>query len=174
MHFDKNNRRIGVEISNHFAEIAHQRGLDVINNNLESISFTEQYEVVTCFAILEHLHDPLKFLNSLQSLVQPGGLLVIMIPSIYTLKAYLTRHKWHMLSPPEHLNFYSTKFLDTFLANRKFEMIKRYYSSGGMLFYKGNNNCFIKTEALLNQLLNASFLNKWPVFDHMYSYYRKK
>ena len=174
MHFKKTIRRTGVEISSHFAEIAQMRGLEIINNALENTSFKEQYEVVTCFAILEHLQEPLKFLTSLQSLVQPGGMLVIMIPSIQSVKARGLNLKWHMLSPPEHLNFFSTYFLDSFLRERQFNLTKRYYASGGMLLYRGHNHLIIKSEALFNRLLDSCFINKWPVFDHMYSYYLKK
>jgi SAM-dependent methyltransferase len=171
MHFDADIRRTGVELSSHFAGIGRQRGLTVIQDFLENIHFTEQYEVVTCFAILEHLYDPLKFLDSLQALVQPGGLLVIMIPSIETLKAACTGLNWHMFSPPEHLNFYSRNFLDTYLHGRQFKKILRYYTSGGMLMYKGPRRLIAKTEAVLNQIIDISFLRKLPVFDHMYTYY---
>lgn len=174
MHFDNNIHRIGVEISNHSAEIARKRGLTIINDALENLDITEQYEVVTCYAILEHLTDPLAFLNSLQNLVKSRGLLVIMIPSIHTLKANWLKNKWHMLIPPEHLNFFSSYFIDNYLQEKKFERVKRYYSSGGMLNYTGHNKYIMKTEALITQWMDSSFVNKLPILDHMYSYYLKK
>lgn len=174
MHFDAEINRTGVELSSHFTSIARQRGLTIIQDFLENITITGQFEVVTCYAILEHLSDPLRFLNSLQRLVQPGGLLVIMIPSIQTLKAKCYGARWHMFSPPEHLNFYSRRFLDTYLHERKFRRISRYYSTGGMLIYKGNHSIIIKTEAAINKLIDFSFLSKWPIFDHMYSYYYRE
>jgi SAM-dependent methyltransferase len=174
MHFDAGTKHTGVEASSHFADIGKQRGLNIIHDFLENITFEEQYEVVTCYAILEHLYDPHSFLNSLQKLVQPGGLLIIMIPSVQTLKARCKGLKWHMFSPPEHLNFYSRRFIDTYLHTNNFERIKRYYTTGGMHTYKGSVSIIIKMEAAINALLDFSFLSKWPIFDHMYSYYRRK
>ena len=174
MHFAGETKCTGVEISSRYAQIASQRGLEIINDALENISFTRQYEVVTCFAILEHLRDPLKFISSLQNIVIPGGLLIIMIPSIQTIKAKYCRSKWHMLSPPEHLNFFSKNFIDSYLKERQFDRIMRYYSSGGMLFYKGKCSLIIKTEALFTQFLDYSLVNRIPIFDHMYSYYLKR
>jgi SAM-dependent methyltransferase len=174
MHFDAGTKRTGIELSSHFADIGKQRGLNIIQDSLENIAFEEQYEVVSCYAILEHLYDPLKFLNSIQGLVKTDGLLVIMIPSIQTLKASFEGLKWHMFSPPEHLNFYSRNFIDTYLQKSNFKRVSRYYSAGGMLKYKGSHPLVIKTEAAINELIDFSFLSKWPIFDHMYSYYRRK
>lgn len=174
MHFGKETHRVGVEISEQYANIALKRGLEIINESLENAKFTKQYEVVSCFAILEHLQDPLKFLTSVHNLVQPGGLLIIMIPSAQTLKARYSRLNWHMLSPPEHLNFFSRYFLDNYLKESQFVKIRRNYSSGGMLMYKGKNRQIIKAEAFLNHLMDLSFIGKLPVFDHMYSYYLKR
>lgn len=174
MHFGPETHCCGVEISEQYAIIARQRGLEIINEPLENARFINQYEVVSCFAILEHLQNPIEFLTSVHNLVQPGGMLVIMIPSAQTIKARYSKLNWHMLSPPEHLNFFSRSFLDNYLKENQFVKIKRNYSSGGMLIYKGKNHLIKKAEALLNQLIDLSFIGKLPVFDHMYTYYQKR
>jgi len=176
MHFDDIILREGVEISNYCTEIANKRGLKIYNKNLESINFNKKYDLVSAYNILEHLIDPLIFLDKLSSIINKNGLLVILIPTHESLREELLMrfHKrWHMYVPPEHLNFFSTRFLDSYLSKYNFKLIKRYYSSGGIF------NPFKKIpviNALFNKFMyfvDKSFINRLPIFDHLFSYYRK-
>jgi ubiquinone/menaquinone biosynthesis C-methylase UbiE len=174
MHFDTGVIREGVELSKNFAGVASKRGLKIYNDFLEKTEFTKSYEVVTCYAILEHLENPRTFLDSLTSIVNDNGILVIMIPSFQSLKLKLLsffRIHWHMYSPPEHLNFYSRKFLNDYLNGKGFQRIGRRYSSGGMLIFK--KGIFRKIEKHITKILDYSIFSKLPIFDHMYCYYRK-
>jgi len=176
MHFENTVIREGVEISNYCNEITNKRGLRIYNENLEGINFNRKYDIVSAYNILEHLIDPLRFLDKLSSIVNKNGILVILIPSHESLIEKLLmrfRIKWHMYVPPEHLNFFSKRFLDSYLSKYNFKLLKRYYSSGGIY------NPF-KRIPLLNALFNKfmyfvdkSFFNKLPIFDHVFSYYKK-
>lgn len=175
MHFDPQIKREGVELSAHFSATAKKRGLRVHNNFLEKIKFTSSFDLVTCYAILEHLEYPLTFLESLTSIVNKGGVLVIMVPYYRSLKRKilpLLGKPWHMFTPPEHLNYYSIKFLDQYLKTKGFVRVNRKYLSGGMYIFEKNR--FIKNiEYVINQIIDQSFLSKLPIFDHMYAYYIK-
>ena len=81
MHFEDRIIREGVEISNYCTEIANKRGLRIYNKNLESINFNKKYDLVSAYNILEHLIDPLSFLDKLSSIINENGLLVILIPT---------------------------------------------------------------------------------------------
>jgi len=73
MHFSNSVVREGVELSKNSAEIAESRGLIVYQDFVENINFEKQYDAVTCYAILEHLINPLKFLDKLSNIVSSGG-----------------------------------------------------------------------------------------------------
>ncbi len=177
MHWENSVAVEGVELSRNSAQIAGKRGLVVHNDFLENISFCKKYEVVTCYAIIEHLVNPLVSLDKLAMIVAPEGILVIMIPTYQSLKRWLidtfTSIRWHMYSPPEHLNYYSTKFLDNYLYNKGFNLKCRYWTTGGMF------NPFLKIPKINHLFARAmhyydqTFLNKLPIFDHLYSTYRK-
>ena len=123
---------------------------------------------------MEHLVDPLQFLQKLKNLVKPNGILVIMIPSHQTLKAKFLFKKWHMYSPPEHLNFYSRSFLDNYLRSDSFTLQKRYYSIGGMFKPLRNINILKPIHSKIPFLLDSiPLIKKVPVYDHMFSYYKK-
>jgi SAM-dependent methyltransferase len=176
MHFDTNTIREGVELSKQQAEVTNKRGVKVYQDFLENIEFSRTYDVVSAYAILEHLVDPEAFLKKLNSLVEKKGLLVILIPTFQCFKEKILNIlnvQWHMYSPPEHLNFYSKKFLDDYLTKNGFVLVKRYYSSGGIF------NPFKKFPLLGKVFGKIMFYydqtpaNKVPIFDHLYCYYKK-
>lgn len=178
MHFSDSVVREGVELSKNSAEIAESRGLTVYQDFVENINFEKQYDAVTCYAILEHLVNPLGFLEKLSNIVSPGGELVIMIPTYECFKLWLidrfTSIRWHMYSPPQHLNFFSKQFLDRCLAKKNFKLVDRYWTPGGMFNPFKNiplaGRVFGKGMTLIDEY---SPINKLPIFDHMYSYYVK-
>ena len=176
MHFDAEVVKEGVELSTVAANIASKRGIIAHNNYIENIKFNSKFDVVTSFAVLEHLPEPMKFLDSVQSWVNDKGLLVLMAPTHQCLKeklAALFNKTWRMYTPPSHLNFYSRKWLDDTLKKEGFILEKRYYTSGGAF------NPFSKIPLLgrafqgFMYLIDKTPLNRWPIFDHQYSYYRK-
>ena len=76
LHFPDNIVREGIELSENSAEIAKKRGLVVYKDFAENINFDKpdkQYDIVTCYAVLEHLLDPLHFLDKLSNIISSGG-----------------------------------------------------------------------------------------------------
>jgi SAM-dependent methyltransferase len=175
LHFEPATDREGVEVSKKYATIARQRGLKIYNDFLENIPFSSHYDVVSCYAILEHLVNPVAFLNKLGNLVNKDGLLVILVPSYQCLKVNIINmlnKRWHMYNPPEHLNFFSTTYLDQVLKKENFRLLKRYYTSGGMInpFKQGTLKKIFSS--MIYFWDEYSFMHKIPIFDHMYSYYK--
>jgi len=176
MHWESSIAVEGIELSKRSAQIARKRGLVVHDDFFENINFDKRYEVVTCYAFIEHLVNPLVSLDKLARIVAPEGILIIMIPAYQSFKRWIidtfTSIRWHMYSPPEHLSFYSKKFLDTYFSNKGFNLKYRYWTSGGMFNPFKNipfaNSVFAKVMHLLDEYIP---INKLPIFDHMYSYY---
>jgi len=73
MHFPDSLVREGIELSKNSAEIAEKKGLVVYQDFAENINFDKQYDVVTCYAVLEHLLDPLTFLDEVSNILSSGG-----------------------------------------------------------------------------------------------------
>lgn len=174
MHFEKSTLLEGVELSDHSANIAAQRGLKIYNDFLENIDFKNKYDVISAYAILEHVQKPLAFIDKLNLIINPSGLLVILIPTHQCLKRKLLdvfKFHWHMYSPPEHLNFYSRQFLDKYLQVKGFKLKKRYYTTGGMISISRDFHLINKLVSKFMEIIDNSPLNRFPIFDHMYSYY---
>lgn len=176
MHFPNLQRKEGVELSKFSVAIARKRGLVVHNDFLENIEFKEKFEAVTAFAILEHLAEPHKFLNQLDSIIKKNGILLILIPTHQCFKEKFLNffgRKWKMYSPPEHLNFYSRSFLDKYLSEKGYILVERYYDSGGSFNPMGSIPLFGNAMASLVNMADKWLLKRIPFFDHMYSIYRK-
>ena len=174
MHFNSKIIREGVELSSYFCDIATQRGIRMYQDFLENVDFSTNFDIVSSYAIMEHLVNPSEFMKKLNSLLKPGGILVIMIPSHQTLKAKFLSEKWHMYSPPEHLNFYSRSFLDNYLRKNNFSLEKRYYSIGGIFKPLKNIKLLSPLHSKIPFLLDSiPFIKSFPVYDHMFSYYKK-
>ena len=176
MHFDKNIIREGVEILSHYTNIAKKRELKVYNDFLENVNFSQKYDIVSAYAILEHLIDPLKFLEKLNTLIVEDGILVILIPTFESLveKIFsIINRPWHMYRPPEHLNFYSRKFIDQYLKSKGFKLIKRYYTSGNLYKPFKKIRLINKIFSRLLYIIDNSIFNQIPIFDHRYCLYKK-
>ncbi len=176
MHMDDSCRRVGVELSAIAANIARERGLEVYTDFVEDIEFDTQFDIVTAFAVLEHLQRPHEFLSSLQKWVKKDGIFVLLIPSHECIKekvATMTGQTWRMYTPPSHLNFYSRAWLDDYFLKAGFKLEKRFHTSGGCF------NPFSKIPVLRTlfsifmHVVDISPLNRTPIFDHQYSIYRK-
>ena len=106
----------GVELSSSAAETATRlTGATVYQGSLEQSPFTEgQFDVITMFALIEHLPDPLATLQHAAKLLKRGGILVLQVPSILSLEARV-----HLLVPDaqrhgylfEHLTYFSPQSL---------------------------------------------------------------
>jgi SAM-dependent methyltransferase len=178
LHFPVNVKRVGIELSEYSANVARFRGIEIIQEYLENCEFEDIFEVVTAYAVIEHSARPQIFLSKVADILKEKGVLVIMIPSYQTIKARLLEAlniQWHMHSPPAHLSLYSREFLDNFLSQRGLVLLKRRYTSGGLFnpFQRIPiaRNIFSRSMWLLDAF---SPLNRFPVFDHMYSYYIKR
>jgi SAM-dependent methyltransferase len=177
LHWPEGTQRVGVELSTAAANLAQQRGLEIHRCRLEDAPLEEPFDAVTCYAILEHLAEPMRFLDSLSSIVSEDGVLIVMIPSFETWKARWLEAlgmRWYMYCPPEHLTFYSRAFLDDFLGKRDFSLVQRRYTSGGTANPFMNVPLAGRAWARMMRTLDSSaWVTGRPFFDHMYSYYRR-
>lgn len=155
LHWDKKyNNLFGVELNKHNADISRGRGIKVYNDFIENIDFEINFDVITCYALLEHIANPKIVLEKMTGILKTDGIIVIMIPAIESqLRKKLDKKNihWHMYSPPEHLSYYSRKFLDNFMKKHQIELIYRYYTAGGL------NGIYSKSSNTYELLKNADY-----------------
>ena len=65
------------------------------------------FDIITCFAILEHVAEPAAFARSLRRKLKPGGRLVALSPNYDSVYRRLAGRSWVWLIPPIHLQYFS-------------------------------------------------------------------
>lgn len=65
------------------------------------------FDIITCFAILEHITEPAGFVRTLRRKLKPGGRLVALSPNYDSVYRRLTGRSWVWLIPPIHLQYFS-------------------------------------------------------------------
>jgi SAM-dependent methyltransferase len=68
------------------------------------------FDVVTLWDVLEHIPNPVTFLQRCESLLKPGGHLFLNVPNLESKEARLLRSRWPLLLA-EHLNYFTPKSL---------------------------------------------------------------
>lgn len=116
----------GIETNAHAVEFCKARGLDV-----ECGTVTEQFliekgpfDVVAMLDVIEHLTSPDKVLSSIHRHLTPGGRLVITTGDWKSLAGRLTRSHWRLMTPPQHVSFFSHRSLPAMLSRLGFETIE--------------------------------------------------
>ena len=73
----------GLELSSKAVELAKRDGINVINEDLYIHSQTNKgkYDLVCLFQVLEHLTNPILFIQAIKECLKPGGLLIIAVPN---------------------------------------------------------------------------------------------
>jgi SAM-dependent methyltransferase len=79
------------------------------------------FDVLTMWASLEHVHDPLAVLRAAHRLLAPGGKLLIAVPNIDSLPFRWFGPAWYGLDLPRHLTHFTPRTLRLMLERAGFE-----------------------------------------------------
>lgn len=83
---------------------------------LQDADFSQPFDIVTAWDVLEHVTDPVQFLAIAGQLLRPGGYMLLHVPDLDSLQARLLGRRWPLLLP-EHLNYFNLESL-RFCADR--------------------------------------------------------
>lgn len=96
------------------AEI-HQMTFDNFCNSYSG----EKFDVIVSFAVLEHIHDPLGFMNMVRGIIKPGGAVFFEVPNMHSHSTgwpfwydwYLKEHLFHFSAPTIRRLFAQSGFI---------------------------------------------------------------
>lgn len=110
----------GLEIN----KLSVRHGREVLGRTIydfDVLKLTDKkYDVIFNSGYLEHIEDPMKILNHFKTLLNPGGIVYIQTPDVFSPnKPYLSQ-----FFPAEHFQTFSTETLSYLLQDCGFEIIK--------------------------------------------------
>lgn len=116
----------GIEISPHAAAVANGRlGLQAVQvGSIEEVSLPPgHFDAILAADVIEHVRDPKGFLMRARALLSPGGVVVLVTPSLDSWTRRYLRRRW-MEYKIEHLYYFSAKSMRCLLERCGFGEIR--------------------------------------------------
>jgi 2-polyprenyl-3-methyl-5-hydroxy-6-metoxy-1,4-benzoquinol methylase len=133
-------RASGFEPSPHSA---NPHALDIRSGDLASRPWPDEtFDVITAWAVFEHLHDPMTAFRSVARLLKPGGRLIVLVTNIRSICSRYAQQE----DIPRHLHVFSERTLAAYaervgLFLRRVDHDARFFGGSGrgilrMWFYR--------------------------------------
>ncbi|HEY4416947.1 MAG TPA: class I SAM-dependent methyltransferase [Verrucomicrobiae bacterium] len=119
--FPKDYQTLGTDVSTEPLEYAAKMGVPVVKGEFLTQTFTEKFDAVTFWAVMEHLSEPRLFLEKAASILKPGGHCFILTPNMNSLAVKLIGAKYRYIFP-EHLNYFTPATMKRF-AELQFKVV---------------------------------------------------
>lgn len=136
-------RPAGHELNRHAVARARQKGIEVLDRRFSAGLFGERrFGAVTLWGVLEHLPHPGALLDEARKLLEPGGVLALLVPNIDSIATRVLRERCNTFDGIEHLNFWNRATLERFLAQHEFRLqhaetaISELYTLNNYLHYE--------------------------------------
>lgn len=114
----------GIDFDPKAVATAIQRGFDVRLASIESFDgISDAFDAITLNHVIEHVHDPVKFLHACHRLLKPGGQLWVETPNIESLGHQNYGRYWRGLEPPRHLVLFDGNALRSTLVRAGFSEV---------------------------------------------------
>jgi 2-polyprenyl-3-methyl-5-hydroxy-6-metoxy-1,4-benzoquinol methylase len=97
----------GIEISEKARNYSSSTfGLEIIAPDHISELEADSFDCVTMWHVLEHFHDPYKYIADIIKLLKPGGICLVALPNSGSRDAKYYRQEWAAFDVPRHLWHY--------------------------------------------------------------------
>lgn len=107
-YFDK---RVGTDFSSEAVEYASQYADAVYLGGLDELPQDKQFDCIITTNVIEHVYDPIPFVQNLTSYLKPGGLLVTATPNMDSFIRHILRDGWPSFKSPEHVTYFDRRTL---------------------------------------------------------------
>ena len=120
---------VGVEPSRQAAQHSKDLGLKIVEEFLseDTVEILGRFDVVHMSQVLEHIPDPGEMVELSQKLLNPGGLICVVVPNDYNpfqlaLRKACGFDPW-WIAPPHHINYFSHNSLSRLLVKNGFDIV---------------------------------------------------
>ena len=119
---------LGIEPSAQASEHSRELGIETVEDFLteETSKRLGKFDVIHMNEVLEHVPDPIGFINVVKGMLTSRGLVCIMVPNDYNLFQYALRttcnFKPWWIVPPHHINYFNFDILSSLLKRNVFSI----------------------------------------------------
>lgn len=104
-----------------------EKAREIVNNKLNIevmdpdswIRNDLQYDAITCWHSLEHVHEPWEYLNKIKKSLNPDGILIVALPNYHSTDAKKYQEFWAAYDTPRHLYHFTIKSINKILNPHK-------------------------------------------------------
>jgi len=107
----------GIELSPTAVRQALQKGLSVIQAEIEDLPPYPKFGCITAFDVIEHVLKPDEFLKGIADRLTPRGVCALTLPNLNSIFAQVMGKNWWFYIPEEHLHYFSPRTI-RLLANK--------------------------------------------------------
>lgn len=118
---DVNVPGIGVEPAEYAREFAKRHMGQSVFRSLAEIP--SSFDAATLWDVIEHLPAPSEVIAEVSRRLTTGGILLISTGDFGSVLARILRRRWHLLTPPQHLFFFSKKGIRLLLDQNGFDVL---------------------------------------------------
>lgn len=117
--------RTGTEFSSEAAAIARETGANVVVGGVEQLPVEAKFDCVLATQVIEHIYDPLPFVQGLVNHTKPGGHIVLATPDIGGALRKVLGLRWPSFKSPEHVIYYDFNTLGLLLERAGLQDVRR-------------------------------------------------
>ena len=122
---------MGVDIIESSVQYSRERlGIPAVQADFEHVSARQLqtpgdgFNLITLTDALEHFFDPRKVLEKTYGMLDEGGVVFISVPNINSMCLTYLGKEWAIISPLEHISYFSPASLDRMLRQAGFSNIR--------------------------------------------------
>ncbi|HEX4640107.1 MAG TPA: class I SAM-dependent methyltransferase [Chthoniobacterales bacterium] len=109
-------RRAGTEFSPEAAAHARENGADVFLGGIETLPSDAMFDCALAIQVIEHIYDPIRFMNQLVTHITPGGYVLLATPDIGGALRKVMGKSWPSFKVPEHVVYFDFQTLQRLMT----------------------------------------------------------
>ena len=131
--------------------------------------------------VIEHLKNPKQIIDEIHRILKPNGLIFFSTGDVSSKYARISGYYWHLLTPPQHLFYFSPKSVKSLFNNKQFlskeTVYEGKYVTLGFLFFKAEETfgkIISPFRYIINKLRIDNIFIKINLFDIFITVCQKK
>jgi SAM-dependent methyltransferase len=122
--------------------------LEIYNQDLLDINFSDKFDVIGLWHVLEHVPNPEAYVEKIYKLLNNKGILIIEVPNYNSWARKLTQSYWLAWDLKHHLTFFTAPSLSRLLGKYNFKIKK-------IRTFSLEYSAFTSAQSLTNWLTNS-------------------